>query len=48
MTVTDCKAVFSLQREILKAKELTAEQKVSMILKSIDNTIGEEKENPAD
>jgi hypothetical protein len=42
MTITDCKAVFSLQREILKNKKLTAEDKVKMLEASINATIGKE------
>jgi len=45
MTVTDCKAVFSLQREILKNKKLTAEDKVQMLEASINATIGKEIED---
>ena len=42
MTITDCKAVFSLQREILKNKKLSAEDKVQMLEASINATIGKE------
>ncbi|MCL2225163.1 MAG: hypothetical protein FWB96_09395 [Defluviitaleaceae bacterium] len=45
MTQTDCKAVFSLQREILNSPKLTDEEKVKMLKNSINNTIGEEKED---
>jgi hypothetical protein len=45
MTVTDCKAIFSLQREILKNKKLSAEDKVQMLEASINATIGKEIED---
>jgi len=44
MTQTDCKAVFSLQREILNSPKLSDEDKVKMLKNSIDNTIGNEEE----
>jgi hypothetical protein len=43
MTVTDCRVVFSLQKQIIKAPELSAERKLEMIEASIDETLGIEK-----
>jgi hypothetical protein len=40
-----CTAIFSLQREILKNKKLTAEDKVKMLEASINATIGKEIED---
>jgi len=45
MTITDCKAIFSLQREILKNKKLSAEDKVQMLQASIDATIGKSSDD---
>jgi len=45
MTQADCKAIFNLQREILNSPKLTDEEKVKMLKNSINNTIGEYKEN---
>jgi hypothetical protein len=42
--MADCKAVFSLQREILNSPKLTDEDKVKMLKNSINSTIGDEKE----
>ena len=40
MTVIDCKAIFSLQKQIIKAPTLSAEQKLKMIEDSINETLG--------
>ena len=45
MTVIDCKAIFSLQRQIINAPVLTAEQKLKMIEDSINETLGKDKDN---
>jgi len=41
MTVTDCKVIFNLQRQILNAPELSSDRKVEMLKECIDDTLGE-------
>jgi len=45
MTTIDCKAIFSLQEQIIESANLTAEQKLAMLLASIKKTLGEEKQD---
>ena len=48
MTVTDCKVIFNLQRQILNAPELSSDRKVEMLIECINDTLGEkiiEEEN---
>jgi hypothetical protein len=44
MTVTDCKVVFNLQKQILNAPELSPERKVEMLRECICDTLGEKDE----
>ena len=41
MTVTDCKVIFNLQRQILNAPELSSDRKVEMLRECINDTLGE-------
>jgi hypothetical protein len=45
MTVIDCKAIFSLQKQIIKSTALTAEQKLKMLEDSINETLGKDKDD---
>ena len=45
MTVMDCKAIFNLQKQIINAPKLTDAEKLKMIEDSINETLGNEKEN---
>lgn len=45
MTIADCKVVFSLQKQIIKAPELSVERKLEMIEASINETLGIFEEN---
>jgi hypothetical protein len=44
MTVIDCKAIFSLQKQIINAPKLTDAEKLKMIENSINETLGIDKE----
>ena len=44
MTVIDCKAIFSLQKQIINSPVLTAEQKLKMLEDSINETLGKDKD----
>jgi len=43
MTVTDCKVIFNLQRQILNAPELSSDRKVEMLKECINDTLGEKE-----
>jgi len=43
MATIDCKAIFSLQKQIIKAPKLTDAEKLKMIEDSIDETLRIEK-----
>jgi len=43
MTVTDCKVIFNLQRQILNAPELSPERKVEMLKECINDILGEKE-----
>jgi hypothetical protein len=43
MTAIDCKAIFNLQKQIIKAQNLTDAQKLKMLEDSINETLGSEK-----
>jgi len=45
MPVVDCKAIFSLQKQIINAPKLTDAEKLKMIEDSINETLGSEKDN---
>jgi hypothetical protein len=45
MTVIDCKAIFSLQRQIINAPKLTDAEKLKMIEDSINETLGDKKDS---
>ena len=45
MTVIDCKAIFNLQLQIIKAAGLSDEQKLKMLEDSIKDTLGDVKED---
>ena len=45
MTVIDCKAIFSLQKQIINAPKLTDAEKLKMIEDSINETLGVEKDS---
>jgi hypothetical protein len=41
MTVTDCKVIFNLQKQILNAPELSSDRKVEILRACIYDTIGD-------
>ena len=43
MAVIDCKAIFSLQRQIINAPQLTDAEKLKMLEDSINETLGDGK-----
>jgi len=43
MTITDCKVIFNLQKQILNAPELSSDRKVEMLKECIDDTLGEKE-----
>jgi hypothetical protein len=43
--VIDCKAIFSLQRQIINAPKLTDAEKLKMIEDSINETLGDKKDS---
>ena len=43
MAVIDCRAIFSLQKQIINAQGLTDAQKLKMLEDSINETLGIEK-----
>jgi len=43
MTVTDCKVIFNLQKQILNAPELSSDRKVEMLKQCINDTLGEKE-----
>jgi hypothetical protein len=43
MTVIDCKAIFNLQKQIIKATSLTDAEKLKMLEDSINETLGSEQ-----
>jgi len=48
MTTMDCKAIFNLQKQIIKAPNLTDAQKLKMLEDSINETLGTENEKSAE
>lgn len=48
MTVTDCKVVFNLQKQILNAPELSPERKVEMLKECICDTLNEKSDKKSE
>lgn len=44
MTVMDCKAIFNLQKQIIKSTTLSDAEKLKMLEDSINETLGTDKE----